>query len=125
MSRTFETLRENFIKAIMKEMEEDDGKKVRIIPSNNKEHGFFGEMLKLGVPENMIDNYWNETSEHLQRVGKLSPEDTRSFLDSKGGRKLADELKDKASIESDAYLGSLKKLLTPKEIKTWFEFYNH
>lgn len=126
MSKGYELLREQFIRTILEELENDDGSDsdITIIPTDNPEHGFYGQLKEIGIAEDMIPFYWDEMSSHLQNVGKLSAEDTRAFLDSRGGRKLANDLNEKEALEKDLFKHSLITLLPEPEIKKWFEFYN-
>ena len=82
----------NYLKSFMEELEKDEGVDFVILPTENEEHGFWGELKEVDIPEELLQTYWNIISEHLQSECDMSPELTRDFLDSKAGRYLVDDL---------------------------------
>lgn len=61
----------------------------QILPNRNPKYGFYGECKTANAP---ADLYWSLTSEFLITNLQLSPEDTRTYLESRIGRWLADDL---------------------------------
>ena len=107
----------NYLKSFMEELEKDEGVDFVILPTENEEHGFWGELKEVDIPEELLQTYWNIISEHLQSECDMSPELTRDFLDSKAGRYLVDDLERNDLVDNDDFSRVIKRFLTKAEVK--------
>ena len=110
----------NFRTRIIEALEKDFGDKFIILPTDNTDFGFWGELIKKNLDVKIVEEIWNIVSEHLQAVGNLSSHDARAFLDSKGGRILADDLEEENLLDPKTLSEGLKQFLNSEEIEERF-----
>lgn len=63
---------------------------MKILESENKEYGFYGTTAN-NYNENETEKRWNEAFTTLKTMSGKTEEEIRTYLDSRSGRKLADE----------------------------------
>ena len=114
----------NFRTCVLEALEKDYGDKFVILPTDNTDFGFWGELIKKNFDAKIVEDLWNTVSEHLQEVGSLSSHDARAFLDSKGGRVLVDDLDKENLLNPKTFKAGLIKFLNADEIKARFDKVN-
>lgn len=107
---------EHYLRSFVEEIEKDEGIDTVVLPTDNEDHGFYGELKAKGIDEDLLSTYWNIASEHLQNNCDMSAELTRDFLDSKAGRYLVDDLDNNGLLDNN-FERAIKQFLTKPEVQ--------
>lgn len=94
-----------------------------ILPTQNKEWGFWGTAKSNLKSKKEMPELWNEISELLQKNAALTPEQTRELLDSRWGRHFADRYCEELRTNIQTFMGTINRVVTRERIVEDYRYY--
>ncbi len=93
-----------------------------ILPTQNKEWGFWGTASNYTGKDNMVE-IWDATFKSIQDKAGFTPQETLGLMDSRWGRHTADEFAEELSCDLETFIKAFKRKMTKDRLHRDFNYY--
>ena len=93
-----------------------------ILPTQNKEWGFWGTASNYTGKDNMAE-IWEATFKIIQDKAGFTPQETLGLMDSRWGRHTADEFAEELSCDLETFIKAFKRKMTKDRLHRDFNYY--
>lgn len=93
-----------------------------ILPTQNKEWGFWGTASNYTGKDNMVE-IWEAAFKIIQDKAGFTPQETLGLMDSRWGRHTADEFAEEISCDLETFIKAFKRKMTKDRLHRGFNYY--
>ena len=93
-----------------------------ILPTQNKEWGFWGTASNYTGKDNMVE-IWEAAFKIIQDKAGFTPQETLGLMDSRWGRHTADEFAEEISCDLETFIKAFKRKMTKDRLHRDFNYY--